>query len=75
MREVAEDRDLEGHKLFAICLPCATTERPDWAKESSEKWDIGWLRLQLDTCYPFKEYHYEFMEYDDDRVYALPEAR
>lgn len=71
VREVAEDRDLDGKKIFAICLPCATADRPDWAKESSAKWDTGWLRLQWDDD---KDYHYEFMEYDDDRVFTVPET-
>lgn len=72
VREVAEDCDLSGKKIFSICLPCATTDRPDWACESSLKWDTGWLRLSWDTP---NKYHYEFMEFvDDDRVFALPEA-
>lgn len=72
VREIAEDRDLEGHKMFAICLPCATLNRPEWAGESSKKWDTGWLRLSWDSV---KDYHYEFMEFDYDRVFTIPEAR
>ena len=71
VREIAEDSNLDGKKTFAICLPCATAERPDWARESSNKWDTGWLRLSWDD----KSYHYEFMEYkEDDRVHDISET-
>jgi len=59
VREVAEDRDLEGHKIFGICLPCATVDRPEWAYSGCSKWDTGWLRLSIKPC---KEPHWEFME-------------
>lgn len=63
VREVAEDRDLKGNKITCICLPCATPYRPDWACESAQKWDTGWLRLSFDIS-GIK--HYEFMEYEGD---------
>lgn len=70
VREVAEDSYLNGEKVFAMCLPCATLERPRWAGEGTKKWDTGWLRLSWDFC----GYHYEFMEYDYDRIYTVPET-
>ena len=73
VREVAEDRDLQGRKIIAICLPCATTDRPDWAAESAMKWDTGWLRLSYGYS-PDEDPHYEFMEFDNDRIYALAET-
>ena len=71
VREVAEDRDLEGRKIIAICLPCATTDRPEWAAESAMKWDTGWLRFSYDLS---RNFHYEFMEFDDDRVFTMAET-
>ena len=59
VREVAEDRDLDGNKIFAICLPCATTSRPEWAYSGCSKWDTGWLRLSIT---PGRDPHWEFME-------------
>lgn len=64
VREVAEDRTLEGNKIFCICLPAATTDRPIWAYSGATKWDTGWLRLTTGGGEP----HYEFMEVDDGGV-------
>lgn len=63
VREVSEDRTLDGEKIACFCLPAATTDRPIWAYSGASKWDTGWLRLRTGG-----ELHYEFMEVEDGGV-------
>ena len=63
VREVAEDRTLNGEKIACFCLPAATADRPIWAYSGASKWDTGWLRLRTGG-----ELHYEFMEVEDGGV-------
>lgn len=62
VRSITEQRDAEGRKIFAIKMPCATLAEPEWAYQTSKKWDRGYLCLTVDTDsdwfqYTFREIH------------------
>lgn len=60
VRSVTEQRDINGHKIFAIKMPCSTLSYPKWAGQSAFKWDRGYLCLTIDTASDW--FHYSFRE-------------
>lgn len=58
VRSIHEETAISGKKLFAIKLPCATIERPQWAGQGANQWDTGWLRLETED-----HFDYQFMRY------------
>lgn len=65
VRSITEQRDSSGYKVFAIKMPCANTDRPEWAKMTSLKWDRGYLYLTVDTESDW--YQYTFKEFRDGK--------
>lgn len=63
VRSITEQRDANGHKVFAIKMPCATMSKPQWALQSSLKWDRGYLCLTVDTDSDW--FQYTFREVQD----------
>lgn len=61
VRSITEQRDTEGNKIFAIKMPCANLEEPEWAGQSVKKWDRGYLCLTIDTDSDW--FNYTFREH------------
>lgn len=65
VRSITEDRDVHGFKVWAIKLPCATMNFPDWTPQGSIKWDRGFLWLTTETDSDW--FQYVFREVEDGR--------
>ena len=61
VRGITEQRDSNGHKYFAIKMPCCTCNYPEWTIQGSKKWDRGYLWLTVETDSDW--YQYTFREY------------
>lgn len=61
VRSIVEQRDSQGWKYFAIKMPCARLDTPEWTLQGSQKWDRGYLCLTVDTDSDW--YHYSFREF------------
>lgn len=64
VRSITEDRDVHGHKVFAIKLPCANMSYPDWTPQGSIKWDRGFLWLTVEDNSDW--FQYVFREVEDE---------
>lgn len=47
-RELSEMKDRFGNRFSAIRIPCLNCDTPEWAGNTSLKWDRGWLELFAD---------------------------
>ena len=63
VRSITEDRDVHGLKLWAIKLPCANMNYPDWTPQGCIKWDRGFLWLTKEDSSDW--FQYVFREVED----------
>lgn len=68
VREIAEQRDSAGYKVFAIKMPCAHVDFPDWTVQGSRKWDRGYLTMTVDTDSDWYRYLFREIQHNGRRV-------